>query len=167
MAARSAKKKTRPASRPALSPNAQLQSFIRRFGAKDQKLIRTVRTALRKRFPAANELVYDYNAFFVVGYSPTDRGIDGVVSIAARPDDVRLYLMHGNRLADTKKLLKGSGKQTRFIQVESASQLAHPDVKALIAASVKLATVPLPARGKGKLFIRSVAPGRGPRRKAR
>lgn len=139
------------------APEAQFRSFISRFDPKDQKLIRSVRAALRKRFPTANELAYDYNHSVVIGYSPTDRGIDSVVSTAARADGVRLYFMHGPQLPDPKKLLLGSGKQTRFIHVEAASQLAHPDVKALIAAAIDRAKIPLPSRGKGKLIIRSAA----------
>ena len=48
------------------TPEAQLQSFNDRFDPKHQKLIRSVRAAVRKRFPTANELVYDYSSFFVL-----------------------------------------------------------------------------------------------------
>ena len=142
------------------TPEAQLRSFIDRFDPQAQKLIRAVRAAVRKRLPTANELVYDYSNSVVIGYSPTDRGIDGIVSIAARVDGVRLYLMHGPQLPDPKRLLLGSGKQTRFVRVEAASQLAHPDVEALIAAAMEQASVPLPSEGKGRLIIRSAAANR-------
>ena len=137
------------------TPEAQLRSFIDRFDPKDQKLMRSVRAAVRKRFPAANELAYDYNHSAVIAYSPTDRGIDSIVSIALLADGVRLYLMHGPQLPDPKRLLLGSGKQVRFVQVKSASELAHPDVKALIAAASDLASVPMPSKGKGSLIIKS------------
>ncbi len=39
--------------------------------------------ALRRRFPTAHELVYDNYNFFVIGYSPTERPSDSIVSIAA------------------------------------------------------------------------------------
>jgi hypothetical protein len=38
------------------TPEAQLRSYIDRFDPKNQKLIRSVRAAVRKRFPTANEL---------------------------------------------------------------------------------------------------------------
>ena len=85
-----------------LTPEAQLRSFIDRLDPKDQKLFRSVRAAVRKRFPTANELAYDYSNSVVIGYSPTDRGIDGIVSIAGRADGVRLYLMNGPQLPDPK-----------------------------------------------------------------
>jgi hypothetical protein len=140
-----------------LKPEAQLKAFIGRFDPKNQKLIRSARSVLRKRFPAANELVYDYSHSVVIGYSPTEGGIDAVVAIAGRADGVSLYFNEGPRLPDPKGILLGSGKQTRFIPVEAASRLAHPDVKALIAAAAKLAKVPMPPRGKGALIIRSSA----------
>jgi hypothetical protein len=144
---------------------AELRSYINRFDPKDQKLIRAVRAAVRKRFPTANELAYDYTKFIVISYSPTDRGIDSIVSIAARVDGVRLYFMHGPQLPDPKKLLLGSGKQARFIGVDSARQLADSDVEALIAAAIEKATVRLPAEGRGTLILRSDAAKKRPRRK--
>lgn len=150
------------------TPEAQLQSFNDRFDPKQQKLIRSVRAALRKRFPTANELAYDYSSFFVISYSPTDRGIEGIVSIAARADRVDLYFNQGPRLPDPKKLLQGSGKDTRFIRVDAAKQLAHPDVEALMAAAIEHASVPLPTQGKGSLIIKTnktLAAQKPPRRK--
>ena len=155
------------------TPEAQLRFFVEMFGPEERRLIRAVRSAVRKRLPTANELVYDYDTFFVIGYSPTDHPTDGIVAIAARPDGVRLYLMYRKPLPDPKKLLSGSGKQARFIRVEAASRLAHPDVEALIAAAIDQARIPLPSRAQarardktgGRLVIRSISVKRQSRRK--
>jgi hypothetical protein len=147
------------------SPDAQLRSFIDKFSPEHQKLIRAVRAAVRKRFRTANELVWDNYNFFVIGYSATDRPSDSIVSIAAAANGVRLFFLNGASLPDPKKLLLGSGAQVRSIRVESATKLSHPDVEALIAAAIDQAKIPLPARGKGKLFIRSVSVKQRPRRR--
>ncbi len=147
------------------TPEAQLRSYIDRLDPKNQKLIRSVRAAVRRRFPTANELAYDYNHFFVIGYSPTDRGIDSVVAIAARATGVSLYFSQGPRLPDPKRILLGSGKQTRFVQVQAASQLASPDLEELIAATIDQARIPLPSRGKGNLIIKSAAAKKRPPRR--
>ena len=147
------------------TPEDQLRSLIEKFDAKDQKLIRSVRSAVRKRLPSANELVYDYNTFFVISYSSTERPAEAIVASAARPDGVRLYLMKGPQLPDPKKLLLGSGKQTRFIRLEAARQLAHPDIEALIAAAIDQARAPLPSKGRGRLVIRTFGAKKRPRRK--
>ena len=146
-------------------PEAELRSYIGRLDLKNQKLIRSVRAVVRKRFPTANELVYDYNHFFVIGYSPTDRGIDSIVAIAARATGVFLYFSQGPQLHDPKRILQGSGKQTRFVQVEAASQLANPDVDALIAATIDQARIPLPPKGRGSLIIKPAAAKKRPRRR--
>ena len=144
------------------TPEAQLRSFIDRFDPKEQKLIRAVRAVVRKRFPTANELAYVYNHSVGIGYSPTDHGIDGIVAISARADGVALFFNQGPELPDPKKILLGSGKQTRFIRVDAVGRLAHPDVRAMIAAAIDHARVPLPSKGKGKLLIRGAAAKRRP-----
>jgi hypothetical protein len=148
-----------------VTPEAQLRALIAKFDAKDQRFIRSVRTAVRKRLPTANELLYDYRTFFVIGYSPSEHGIESVVSIAARPDGVRLYFLNGPRLPDPKKLLLGTGKQVRFIHVDSASRLKHPDVEVLIGAAIAQAAVPLARKGSGKLVTKTSAVNPRPRRK--
>jgi hypothetical protein len=147
------------------TPEAQLRCFIDNFDPKHQKLIRSIRSAVRKRFPTANELAYEYPDSVVIGYSPNDRGIESIVAISARVNEVRLYFNQAVQMSDPKKLLLGSGKQTRFIRLEAASQLAHPDVEALIVAAIDKARVPLPSTGRGRLIIQSSAAKRRPRRR--
>ena len=137
------------------TPEAQLRSFNDRFSPKHQKFVQSVRTALRKRFPTANELAYDYSSFFVIAYSPNEQGIAAPVSIAARADRVDLYFNSGPKLPDPKKLLQGSGKQVRFVRLETVKQLAHPDIEAFTAAAIDLASAPFPSKGKGSLIIKT------------
>jgi hypothetical protein len=147
------------------TPEAHLRSSIDRLDPKNRKLMRSVRAAVRKRFPTLNELAYDYATSFVIGYSPTERGIDAIVSIAARADGVRLYFTQGVRLPDPKGLLLGSGRQSRFVRVEAASQLAHPDVEALVAVAIEQASIPVTSKRRGTLIIKSVGATQRPRRK--
>src|SRR6185295_17363306 len=121
----------------------QLKSFVEKFEPKHQTLIRAVRKALRKRFPTAYELVYDNYNFFVIGYSASERPSDSIVSVAAGANGVGLCFIHGASLPDPKKILLGSGNQTRFIRIESVQVLARPEVEALIVAAAALATTPL------------------------
>jgi len=151
--------------RVAENPEAQLKSFVDKFDDKDQASIRAIRKSLRKLLPAANELVYDNYNFFVIGYSPTLRPTDSILSIAAGPGKVSLcFPFCGTKLPDPRKLLRGSGSQNRYVRLESAEALARPEVEALIAAAVRLSK---PAESsKGKLVIRSVSAKQRPRRKS-
>jgi hypothetical protein len=141
----------------------QLAEFLAKFDPKMAKLVREVRAALRKRFPTANEIVYDNYNFFVIGYSPTERPADYIVSLAANAKGVALSFNHGATLADPHKRLQGSGKQNRFIRLPSAAMLKEPEVRALLAAA-EAQELPLPKSGKGKTIVRSVAAKQRPRR---
>jgi hypothetical protein len=158
----------KPAGKPARSisanPEKQLKSFIDKFAPKNRALIRAMRHALRKRLPAANELVYDNYNFFVIGYCSTERPSDCIVSIAAGANGVGLSFYYGATLPDPHKLLLGSGSQNRFIRIPSAATLGCPEVEALIAAAVAQGKTPLPSRGRGKLIIRSISAKQRPRR---
>jgi hypothetical protein len=143
----------------------ELQSFIEKFEPKHQALIRSLRKALRKRMPTANELVWDNYNFFVIGYSPTERPSDSFFSIAAGASGVGLSFYRGATLPDPHKILLGSGSQNRFIRMESKETLLLPEVEALIAAAIAQCRMPLAAKGKGKLIIRSISAKQKPRRK--
>ena len=143
----------------------QLESFIAKFDRNNRTLIRSTRKTLRKRLPAANELVYDNYNFFVIGYGSTERPSDCILSIAAGANGVGLSFYYGAALPDPHKLLLGSGSQNRFIRIESAATLMRPEVEGLIAAAINNAERPLPTSGRGKLVIRSISKKQRPRRK--
>jgi hypothetical protein len=92
----------------------QLAGFIAKFDSKHAALIRAVRRALRRRLPAAHELVYDNYNFFVIGYCSTERPSDCIVSIAAGANGVGLSFYYGATLADPYRLLLGSVVKTGF-----------------------------------------------------
>ena len=144
----------------------ELAGFIDKFTPEMAASIRAVREALRKRLPAANELVYDNYNFFVIGYSPTLRPSDSFISLVADAHGVRIAFYWGAKLPDPKGILKGSGSQNRFLQLESARDLSKPDVDALIQSAVAYGKTPLPEKGRGTLVIRSVSEKQRPRRVA-
>jgi len=146
-------------------PAEQLEAFIRRFAPEHRALIRAARTALRRRLRAAHELVYDNYNFFVIGYSSTVRPSDCVVAIAAAASGVGLALYRGATLPDPHQILLGSGRQNRFVRLDSAAAIRRPEVQALIDAAVSQARAPLPRRGKGRLIIRSVSAKQRPRKR--
>ena len=150
---------------PAAKSEALLESFINKFDPKNQALIRSARKTLRKRLPTANELVYDNYNFFVVGYCATERPSDCIVSIAAASNGVGLSFYYGSTLPDPDQVLLGSGRQNRFVRIESSTTLARPEVAKLVSAAVAQARTPLPETGRGKLIIRSISEKQRPRRK--
>lgn len=146
------------------SPARQVAGFIAKFDPAIAKLTRSARSLLRKRFPTANELVYDnYNAL-AIGYSTSERTSDVLFSLAVYARGVSLYFMYGRSLPDPDGLLQGSGNQGAFVRLEDVSVLDRPGVKALMRAAVDQAEPPLPSRGRGRTIVKSISAKQRPRR---
>lgn len=139
------------------SAETELRALIAEFAPAHLRLIGAMRRWLRKRLPAAHEVVYEYRDFFVVSYSPSQRGYEGVFAIRASVEGVKLYFNRGKELPDPEKLLQGSGGQTRSIDVEGASALARPAVARLIDEAVARNRVPFAAAGRGSVVVRSTS----------
>ena len=149
------------------SAEAQLRGLIARFAPTHQRLIATMRRWLRKRLPTAHEIVYEYSGFFVISYSPDERGYEGVLAIRASANGVDLYFNRGKELPDPEKLLRGSGKQVRSIHMEGGSTLARPAVVRLVDEAIARNRVPFARTGDGPVVIRPTsAKKRGRRRPA-
>lgn len=146
------------------SATKQLEGFIKKFDPAVAKLARSVRGEMRKRFPSAVELVYDnYNAL-AIGFGPTERASEAIVSVAVYPRGVSLYFMYGRSLPDPKRLLQGQGNRGAFIRVDDPSVLHDPDVNALLVAATKHAKPPLPEKRRGYTIIKSISSKQRPRR---
>jgi hypothetical protein len=146
------------------SAEAQLRTLIAKFAPAHLRLIAAVRRSLRKRLPTAHEVAYEYRAWFVISYSPSERGYEGVLAIRGSADGVRLYFNRGKDLPNPEKLLRGSG-QARFIELEGASTLARPAVARLIDEAIARNRVPFARAGRGSVVIRSASAKPRPRRR--
>ncbi len=146
------------------TPPQQLEGFIAKFEPALGKLIRECRSILRKRFPTANELVYDNYNFFVIGYCATERPSDCVVSLAANSKGIGLSFYHGATLPDPHGLLQGSGNQNRFVRLAGKATFSNPEVRELLDAAEAQADPPFLTNGRGKLIIRSISEKQRPRR---
>lgn len=149
---------------PAESPAKQLAAFIAKFDPAVGKLIQSARSALRKQLPTAIEQVYDNYNFLAIGYCTSERTSDCIVSLAASAKGVALSFYQGASLPDPDKILIGSGKQNRFVRLESRDTLAKPAVQSLIRAAVAQAKTTLPV-GPGYTMVKSVSAKQRPRRK--
>src|SRR5690349_14525416 len=99
------------------SAEAEVRRLVAEFAPAHERLVGAMRRWLRKRLPTSHEVVYEYKDFFVISYSPTEHGYEGVFAIRASAEGVKLFFNRGKELSDPEKLLRGSGKQTRSIDV--------------------------------------------------
>jgi hypothetical protein len=148
-----------------VTPQAQLESFIKKFTPAVAAEARASLKRMRALVPGAVELVYDnYNAL-AIGFAPSERASEAVLSIAVFPRWVTLcFLQSGPKLKDPKRLLKGSGSRVRNIPLTSAADLDTAPIRALIAKALDRAAVPIEASGRRRLVIKSISPKQRPRR---
>src|SRR6202166_3496569 len=118
------------------SAEAQLRTLIAKFAPAHLRLIGAMRRWLRKRLPTAHEVVYEYRDWFVISYSPNERGYESVLAIRASANGVKLYFNRGKDLPDPAKLLRGSANLVRSIDVDGAATLALPAVARLIDEAI-------------------------------
>jgi hypothetical protein len=135
------------------SAEAELRRLVAKFAPAHHRLVTAMRRSLRKRLPTAHEVVYEYRDCFVMSYSPSERGYEGVLAIRGSADDVRLYFSRGKGLPDPEKLLRGSA-QARWIHMEGASTLARPAVARLMDEAIARNRVPFARTGRGPVEIR-------------
>ena len=147
------------------SAERRVQGFIDKFAPEHQRVLREARGLLRARFPTAYELVYDNYNFFVLGYSPTERPSDSIISITGGASGIGLCFIRGVGLPDPHEILLGGGKQTRFIRLPSADVLSRPEVRHLIDAAEARSGVAMRQDGEVELIIRSVSANQRPRQK--
>jgi hypothetical protein len=141
-----------------VTAESDLAEFIAEFTPEMQWRIRGCRAKLEARFPDAVQLVYDNYNFLVIGFGPTRRASDAILSLAAYARGVNLcFLQRGPELPDPTSILRGSGKVVRTVALDSPDDLDRPDVGALIEAALGLAATPMDASNVGDLVIKSVS----------
>lgn len=120
---------------------------------------------MRRLVPGATELVYDNWNGLVVGFGPSARASEAVVSILMAPTHVTLcFIQDGPSLPDPEGLLKGSGNVVRHVRLTSARDLDKPAVRALVKAAVARSDAPFAKGKRRELAIKSISPKQRPRR---
>jgi hypothetical protein len=150
---------------PATSPTAQLNSFIAKYSPSVAADGKAALTKMRRIVPGCVEMVYDNYNWLVVGFSPSERPSDAVLSLVFAPKWISLcFLQNGPKLPDPSKLLRGSGSRVRNVRLESAKDLDKPEIRALIREACARARVPIDAAGRRRLVIRAISAKQRPRR---
>jgi hypothetical protein len=148
---------------PTPTPARQLATFMARFSPQIVALATTARARLRTQLPGAIEMVYDnYNAL-VIGFSPTERPSDAILSLVIFPKRVSVCFIQGRQLSDPDRLLQGDGNQVRFVRLDQrAAILESAPVRALVREAIAFGETPF--AGPRRLVIRAIAKKQRPRR---
>ena len=146
---------------------AQLDGFLAKYLPATARATRATLIRMRKLVPGAIEMVYDNYNFLVIGFGPSERASEAVLSVVVAPRWVSIaFLQSGTKMKDPHGLLRGAGKQVRNVRLESPADLDQPAVRALIAQALRLASRPIDPRAKRALVIKSISAKQRPRRPA-
>ena len=147
------------------SPGAQLRGFLAKYSPSVAREARGALMRMRRLVPGAVEMVYDnYNAL-VIGFGPTERASEGVLSLAIFPRWVTLcFIQNGPDIPDPKGLLQGTGNVVRHVRLTSATDLDKAAIRTLIREALALAEVPINPAGRRRMVIKSVSAKQRPRR---
>lgn len=149
----------------ALRIESPVSVSLTRFPAAIVALAKQCRTKLRKAFPVAFELVYDYRHSLILSYGMTDRGIEAIVALAIAPHEIRLYF--DKSLPDPDGVLEGTGKSVRSVVVTAAADLDRGPIRALLDAAIAKAGGALPHSGAMQTVVKSDSAKRKTRRTPR
>jgi hypothetical protein len=119
---------------------------------------------LRAHLPGAVELVYDnYNAL-VIGFGPSEKPSDAVLSLVLYPRQVNVCFLWGAELFDPEHVLRGRGARARTIAVDDPQRLDESAIRLLIDQAAT--RVPWTDRSKDarRIVMRSISARQRPRR---
>lgn len=142
----------------------KLEAFLDKFEPEVAAQARAVLAKIRRRLPNAVELVYDNTYALVIGFGPTERPSEAVLSVVIYPRYVQLYFLNGAVLPDPDGRLRGSGKVGRHINLDTPEMLDEPAIRELIDDAVELNDTQFDPAKPRKVVIKLEAPKQRPRR---
>lgn len=142
----------------------QLAGFLAKYTPAIAALARAARAKLRKRLPGAVEMVYDTYNYLVIGFSPTERPSEAVLSIVLLPKWVTLCFLQGARLSDPQRVLKGGGHQVRNFRFTDVAELDRPALRALITIAFERSTPAFDPKRPRLTVVRATSVRQRPRR---
>jgi hypothetical protein len=147
-----------------MDAQAELDGFIDKFTPVVAALTRELLAKMKARVPGATILVYDnYNAL-AIGFGPSDRAGQAVLSLAVMPRWVTLCFLRGVGLPDPHRLLNGSGSQVRHLRLHTSEAFDDPGVQDLIGAALDRSEPPIDPGAEQRLIIKSISAKQRPRR---
>jgi hypothetical protein len=145
---------------------AKLDGFLAKFEPEVAARAHALVGKMRARIPGAQVLVYDnYNAL-AIGFGPSDKAGQAVLSLAVFPRWVTLCFLNGKGLPDPAGLLKGEGSRVRHVRLDPPERLDMPEVQALISEALARAEPPFDPAAEPRLIIKSISAKQRPRRLA-
>ena len=146
-------------------PDTALAGFLARFDPDIEADGAAAMRRMRERLPTAEAMIYDNYNGLVMGFSPTARPSDAILSILVVADHVTLCFLQGAAITDPYGLLKGGGTTVRHVRLKTPEDLDDPKIAHLMDIALAAAKVQMPTTGNGAMSVRSVSAKQRPRRR--
>lgn len=117
--------------------NDELNAFLRELSPGDRRLVRSLRALVRRTIPSCDETML----WGGISYHRPEIGgrVKGSVClIGAKHGRVEIGFIHGARLADPQRLLRGTRLSKRFVPIRAASDIERPGLAQLIRDAAAL-----------------------------
>jgi hypothetical protein len=132
--------KTKPATpktakaKTATAKTRTLSQLLSLYPREVQALARETRALILDVLPKVNETVDPTGPYIQYGYEPGYRGVVSYITVNKK--GVKLGLGRGATLADPKKMLHGTGKSARHVEIKTPDDLRQAGLRPLIRAAL-------------------------------
>jgi hypothetical protein len=112
-------------------PPKDLLDLLKSYDRGIQELALSLRQLVLEEMAPCCESIYE---LYIVAlhYGPTHRMKDGICYIGVMKSHINLGFLRGNELADSQRILEGTGKQMRHIKIRNMEDLFRPAVRAYL-----------------------------------
>ena len=141
-------------------PPVDLLEFLSAFDPSVRSMTLGLRQVVLEELAPCHELILSMGQKLSLIYSATERVIaDGICYVAPYRRHVNLGFHRGVDLDDPQRLLRGTGKAMRHVQIKKLSELDRPELRHLLAQARK--NVGRPAKDRPAEVITRVKRSRG------
>jgi len=110
-----------------------LDSFLAQLDPDLRDLTERARQLIRSVLPEAHEELRP--TYRTIAYGRSARMTDEICYISLLSSGIHLGFSHGTQLPDPDGLLKGTGKLTRIVPLQSPEDAQNPSLKLLLVAA--------------------------------
>ncbi len=116
-------------------PNPKdVETFLARYPQDVRAIALAARSFLDRALPGATETLDESAKVIGYSYAPGYRGL--ICTLILSRDGVKLGIVRGSEVADPKRLMRGSGKVHRHVQLRSVADLKRPGLRPLLQAAL-------------------------------
>jgi hypothetical protein len=126
-------------------PPKDLLDLLKPYETGIQELTLALRQLILEEMAPCCESIYELY-IIALHYGRTHRMKDGICYIGVMKGHINLGFLRGSELADSQRILEGTGKQMRHIKIRNLEDLFRPAVRAYLQEACERAGYEVPTR---------------------